>query len=113
MFAETAHVNRWLFGVVEASGSALLSAGTRRDVANLYHMAKLAGCEFRIVALRQDFPAEDNGAGLDFDPNSMAPLFVEGVKVGYAGPRWDTTPIERGPGEAGEIRTGIHLRRNP
>ena len=113
MFAESAQVNRWLFGVVEASGAALLSAGTRRDVANLYHMAKLAGCEFRMVALRQDFPAEDNGAGLDFDPNAMAPLFVEGVKVGFAGPTWESEPVERGPGEIGEIRTGVFLKRNP
>jgi predicted patatin/cPLA2 family phospholipase len=113
MFAESARVNRWLFGVVEASGSALLSAGTRRDVANLYHMSRLAGCEFCMVALRQDFPVEDNGAGLDFDPNSMAPLFVEGVKVGFAGPVWQSTPVERGPGEVGEIRTGLHLRKSP
>jgi predicted acylesterase/phospholipase RssA len=97
-----------LVRVLRASGGALLHAQTRRDVANLYHMCKLAGVNFQAIALRQDFPADE--AGLEFDQKVMAQLFAEGVKVGVDGPVWDATPPVRGPGEPDEIRSGVQIK---
>jgi hypothetical protein len=95
--------------VLEASGAAFMSAHTRRDVGNLYHMAKLAGLNFHLASLRQDFP-NDGSSVMDFDPNVMGPYYVEGVKVAVAGPAWDTEVPERSPGETSPIRTGPRLK---
>ncbi|MFO0849828.1 MAG: hypothetical protein U0871_14935 [Gemmataceae bacterium] len=41
----------------------------------------------------------------------MSQLYVEGVKVGVAGPVWDNAPPERGPGETPDIRTGTRIKK--
>jgi predicted acylesterase/phospholipase RssA len=106
-FADPARVRAWAPRVLGASGEALLFASSRRDVANLYHLSKLAGVNFHIVALRSDFSLGTDSA-IDFEPEAMSQLFVEGAKVGLAGPVWETVPSERTPGEA-EIRTGRRM----
>ena len=112
-YPEPTKVRARLIGVLEASGAAFLSAHTRRDVGNLYHMTRLAGLNFHLATLRQDFPQDGGGSALDFDPNAMGPLYVEGIKVGVAGPAWDTEVPERSPGTTGTIRTGPRLRTPP
>lgn len=106
-FADPAKVRAWAPRVLGASGEALLFASSRRDVSNLYHLSKLAGVKFHVLALRSDFSTGGDSA-IDFEPESMSQLFVEGAKVGMAGPVWETVPPERTPGEA-EIRTGRRL----
>jgi predicted acylesterase/phospholipase RssA len=108
-FPEAEKVRPRVLKVLSASGGALLRAHTRRDVSNLYHMARLAGVRFHLVGLRQDF--ETTESGFDFDPTTMNQLYVEGVKVGVAGPLWDDTPPERGPGEHPDIRTGTRTKK--
>ncbi len=107
-FADPAKVRAWMPRVLGASGEALLFASSRRDVSNLYHLSRLAGVKFHVLALRADFVLGTDSA-MDFDPVAMSELFVEGAKVGMAGPVWETVPPERTPGEA-EIRTGRRLR---
>ena len=109
-YPEPTKVRARLIGVLEASGAAFMSAHTRRDLGNLYHMARLNGLNFHITSLRQDFPQDGGGSALDFEPNTMGPLYVEGIKVGVAGPSWDTEVPERSPGTGGAIRTGPRLR---
>ena len=96
-----------LLKVVSASGGAMMHAQMRRDVGNLYHMSLLNGVNFKVTALRQEFPAHDNG--IQFHPKEMHRLYVEGVRVGYE-KDWQETPPERGPGETPEIRTGRQLK---
>lgn len=108
-FPEPERVRPRLLRVVTASGSALMRAHTRADLSNIYHMSQLAGVRFHLIGLRQDF--EPSESGFDFDPQVMSQLYVEGVKVGVAGPVWDSAPPERGPGESPDIRTGTRIRK--
>ncbi|OWK43081.1 patatin-like phospholipase family protein [Fimbriiglobus ruber] len=110
-FPEPSRVRPRVLKVLSASGGALLYSHARRDVSNLYHMAKLSGVAFRAVSLRPDYPLEESA--IEFDQNAMNKLFVEGVKVGVAGPVWVTEPPDRGPGEPAEIRTGPRFRSAP
>ena len=94
-----------LVKVLGASGAALMHAMIRREVANLYHMAKLARVEFHSASIRLDFPVRDTG--IEFDTASMNRMYVEGISVGRGGPGWSDGPAERGPGgQPGSIRTG-------
>jgi predicted acylesterase/phospholipase RssA len=108
-YPESAPVRPRVFRVLKASGGALLHAQARRDLSNLYHMAKLTGVGYHSVALPASSLIRD--AAMDFDQAVMSRLYAEGVKVGVAGPVWDTAPPERGAGETDDIRTGAHLRR--
>ncbi len=110
-FPEVARVQPRVLKVLSASGGALMHAHTRSDVSNLYHMAQLGGLNFHVVSLRQEFAAYDTGIG--FDPNEMNRLYVEGVRVGIAGPIWQNGPPERSPGDNAEIRTGPRFRTVP
>ncbi|HET6574246.1 MAG TPA: patatin-like phospholipase family protein [Fimbriiglobus sp.] len=107
-FSEVAPVRPRLIGVLKASGGAMLRANYRKDVTNLYLSSKLAGVAFHSLALRQDFEIEETS--IDFDQATMHKLYVEGVKAGVAGPAWDTTPPDGGPGEPDDIRTGPRWR---
>jgi predicted acylesterase/phospholipase RssA len=99
-FPDSDKVRARVLRVLSASGGALLRAHTRRDVSNLYHMSQLHGLRFHMVSLRQDFPVNDSA--IEFDPDTMNQL---------AGPIWNTTPPERGPGDDGDIRTGSRVRK--
>jgi predicted acylesterase/phospholipase RssA len=107
-YPETAPVRPRLVKVLKASGGALLRAQVRKDLANLYLLAKLAGVKYHSLALRQDFAIEETS--LDFDQPTMSKLYAEGVKAGVDGPAWDLTPPEHAPGEADDIRTGPPAR---
>ena len=98
-YPDPAPVKPRVLRVLGASGVALMHAHLRHDVANLYHMAKAAGVGVKVASLRQDYPADDNG--IEFDTHSMGRMFVEGVKVGLAGPAFADAPPERSPGDAG------------
>ncbi len=105
-YPDPAEVKPRLLKVLGASGLALMSAHLRHDVANVYHMAKLTGVNFHVVALRRDFTATDSG--IEFDTAGMNRLYVEGVEVGLDGPVWRSTPVMRGPGDEA-IRTGLRV----
>ncbi|MGL6073479.1 MAG: patatin-like phospholipase family protein [Fimbriiglobus sp.] len=109
-YSDATAVRPKVLKVLSASGGALMHSQTRKDVANLYHMAELHGLKFHVTALRQEFLTTDNG--IEFHPNEMSRLFVEGVRVGIE-KDWQTTPPERSTGEANQIRTGPQLRTTP
>ncbi len=112
-YPESGPVRPRLVKVLRASGWALLRSQVRKDLANLYLLAKLAGVKYHSLALRQDFAIEETS--LDFDQATMSKLFAEGVKAGLDGPAWDAAPPEHAPGEADDIRTGppVRLRAKP
>ena len=83
------------------------AAQNRRDVSNLYHMAKLAGMNFRMTAVSPDLPTP--AGGLEFDRKEMNRLFDEGVRIGR-GNLWWIAPPERGTGEIDAIRTGVRFQ---
>jgi len=107
-FPDASKVKPRVLRVLGASGSALNYAHARSDIANLYYRAISNGLKFRVVALRQDFGVSDSA--IEFDQVTMQKLFVEGVRIGVAGPIWDDTPIEHSPGDDGQIRTGKGLK---
>jgi predicted acylesterase/phospholipase RssA len=106
-YPEASRVQPRVLRVLTASGGALMHSQIRRDVANLYHMAELHGVKFHVTSIRQDFISHDNG--IEFRPNEMHRLYVEGVRVGVESD-WQNHPPERAPGEPSEIRTGPLLR---
>jgi predicted acylesterase/phospholipase RssA len=103
-YPDAGQVKPRVLRVLGASGAALIHAHARSDISNLYYRAVANGLKFRMVALRQDFDVNDSA--IEFDQSSMTKLFVEGVRVGVAGPVWDSSPLETGPGEDAPIRTG-------
>jgi predicted acylesterase/phospholipase RssA len=70
------------------------AAQNRRDLSNLYHMAKLANMNFRMTAVSPELPTP--AGGLEFDRKEMNRLFDEGMRIGQ-GNLWWNAPPERMP----------------
>jgi predicted acylesterase/phospholipase RssA len=103
-FTDPAPTPARLLPVLGAGATALISAQTRREVSNLYHICRLNGIRFQMSALAADFPTP--AGGLDFDRPEMNKLYDEGFRIGSSGPLWWAAPPERGTGEIDPIRTG-------
>jgi predicted patatin/cPLA2 family phospholipase len=103
-FIEVGYVRRSVFDVLQVFLATAQTAGHRRDVANLYHLTKLAGANFRLAGVPNEMST--NSGGLDFDRTEMGKLFEEGFKVGQGGGWWNAPP-ERAAGEVDPIRTGV------
>lgn len=108
-YPDASKVQPRLLRVLGASGSALIHAHARSDISNLYYKAIANGLKFRVITLRQDFEVADSP--IEFDQASMNKLFVEGVRVGVAGPTWDTAPLEASESAESQIRTGRQVRK--
>ncbi len=103
-FVEVGYVRRSVFDVLQVFLATAQAAGHRRDVANLYHMTRLAGANFRLAGVPNEL--DTNGGGLDFDRTQMGKLFDEGFRIGE-GQLWWNAPPERMSGEVDPIRTGV------
>jgi hypothetical protein len=109
-YPEGGPVESKILPVLGASAATVLMAQYRREVSNLYHMARVAGIDFRMTALSAEFPTPNNG--LEFDRKEMNKLFDEGWRVGSGslGPSWWSSPPERGAGEIDPVRTGNRFK---
>jgi len=107
-FVDPGPVDARLLPVLGAGAAALVSAQTRLEVANLYHICRLGGIHFQMTSLANDFPTP--AGGLEFVRPEMNKLFDEGVRVGSSGPLWLSAPPERGTAEIDGIRTGNRFR---
>jgi predicted acylesterase/phospholipase RssA len=103
-YPEVGSVRRSVIDVLQVFLATAQAAGNRREISNLYHMAKLAGVNFHLAGVPGESPT--NVSGLDFDRTEMNKLFEEGVKIGK-GRLWWTAPPERAAGEVDAIRTGV------
>jgi hypothetical protein len=103
-YVEPFPVEARVLPVLSISTSTVLTAQTRREASNLYHMCRLAGIQFNMTGIPADFPTPLGG--LEFDRAEMNKLFEKGFEFGFAGPKWWSAPPERGPGEADTIRGG-------
>lgn len=110
-FPDSAPVKARVLKVLEASVGAFFSGHIRAEAANLYHQSKLHGVKFHVTAVPGELAIPDSG--IDFDPEGMNRLFVTGLDVGLAGPKFATTPPERSPGDAANPRTGTTFRVMP
>lgn len=110
-FPDPAPVKPRVLKVLSASVGAHFSGHSRAEVANLYHLAKLSGVKFHLTAVPADLAVPDSG--IDFDPEGMNRLFVAGLDVGLAGPKFATAPPERSPGDTAPPRTGTTFRAVP
>ena len=109
-YADGSPVESKILPVLGASAASIMMAQYRREVSNMYHMARVAGVDFRMLALSAEFPTPSNG--LDFDRKEMNKLFDEGYRIasGTQGPSWWNSPPERGAGESDPVRTGNRFR---
>jgi predicted acylesterase/phospholipase RssA len=103
-FIDVGYTRRSVFDVLQVFLATAQAAGHRRDVSNLYNLSKLAGANFRMAGVPNEFAT--NSSGLDFDRTEMGKLFEEGFKVGD-GHLWWNAPPERISGEVDPIRTGV------
>src|SRR5262249_44418902 len=105
LYADGETVQPRLTRVSAAAISSMLYAANRSDLYRLYCLALVAGANFNLLAVPQDFPLNPNG--LSFDPEEMAQLFEAGRRLGYAGDAWRKTPPGVGPNEQSLPRTGV------
>lgn len=103
-YPEVGYVRKSVFDVLQVFLATAQSAGNRRDLSCLYHMARLAGVNFRMAAVPAELPT--NASGLEFDPTEMGKLFDDGFRIGR-GALWWNAPPERIAGEIDPIRTGV------
>ena len=103
-YVEPAPVESRVLPVLSVSTATILSAQTRREASNLFHMCRVAGVNFNMTGIPADFPTPLGG--LEFDRTEMNKLFEKGFEFGVAGPKWWSSPPERGPGESDTIRGG-------
>jgi predicted patatin/cPLA2 family phospholipase len=96
-----------LLPVLGAFVATAQAAQNRRDLSNLYHMARLGGVRFRMTAVAPEFPTP--AGGLEFDTVEMNKLFEEGYRIGKGNLWWDAPP-ERCPGDCDPVRTGNRFR---
>jgi predicted acylesterase/phospholipase RssA len=103
-YPDVGSVRKSVFDVLTVFMATAQAANNRREISNLYHMAKLAGVNFHMAGVPADLPT--SSSGLDFDREEMGRLFAEGQKIGEKGLWWNAPP-ERAAGEVDPIRTGV------
>ena len=76
LFADAAAVEPWTLKIATAGVSTLIYAETRAELVELYAMSMVAGMNYHLAALPQDFKASTDSAA--FDPVEMGKMFEEG-----------------------------------
>jgi hypothetical protein len=80
LFADTSRVKPRVLNVLGNAATGILYSHCRGEIANLYHLSKIAGANFHLTALPQEFTGD--AAGLSFDPKVMNDLFDAGRTAG-------------------------------
>jgi hypothetical protein len=111
LYADAEAVQPALTQLSAAAISSMLYAGTRSDLYRLYYLSQVAGVNFRLLAVPQDFPLNPNS--LCFEKEEMQRLFEVGRRLGYEGKAWRQTPPEVEQGEQELPRTGVRFLTEP
>jgi predicted acylesterase/phospholipase RssA len=100
--------------IIKIAGTTLRSmiyAGTRNDLFRIYTLALIAGLNYHLAALPQDFPMDLDA--LKIDPKQMRRLYEEGYRQGLTGTAWHTRPDNIGLSEDIMPRSGTRLQAWP
>jgi hypothetical protein len=111
LYPDASPVRPLVLPVMGASANSLLYAHCRAELANLYGLARPAGLNYNLTALKQDFVSID--LSVKFDQEAMNKLYDEGVRQGSTGNSWMHGPPTVSPGDGDFIRTGLRLRTPP
>jgi hypothetical protein len=111
LYADAETVQPTLTQVSAAAISSMLYAGTRGDLYRLYGLSLVAGVNFQLLAVPQDFPLNPNS--LCFDQDEMQRLFEIGRRLGAEGKAWRDTPPEVERSEQELPRTGVRFVTEP
>jgi predicted acylesterase/phospholipase RssA len=76
--------------IASRSLSALTHAQTRNDLVRIYTLTMLTGMDFRVAAIPQDWPIQEDG--MVFDEPSMRNLYDRGYQWTVAGRAWADVP---------------------
>ena len=80
-------------GALKIAGSsleALTYAQTRNDLVRIYTLTLLTGMDFRVAAIPQDWPIQEDS--MEFDPATMRSLYDRGFQWAAAGQAWAAAP---------------------
>jgi predicted acylesterase/phospholipase RssA len=89
-YPDPAPVHPRVLSILGASATAIVYAHCRSELASLYHLSKLAGADYHVAALPQDF--KTTGDSVSFDPVELQRLFEAGYRQGAGGPVWFPAP---------------------
>ena len=70
--------------------SALTHAQTRNDLARIYALTQETSMSFRVAAIPQDWPIQDDS--MVFDPTAMRSLFDRGYHLAASAHEWADVP---------------------
>jgi predicted patatin/cPLA2 family phospholipase len=76
--------------IASSSLGALTYAQTRNDLIRIYTLTLLTGMDFRVSAIPQDWPINEDS--MVFDPASMRSLYDRGYQLTVAGRAWSDGP---------------------
>ena len=96
-----------LFGGVSNSLYALF----RSDLVKLYALCAVNRCEFRLMALPNDFKGATSSFA--FDPAELDRLYMIGYQQTTGHGAWRNAPPDTLPGEATPARTGLQFTTQP
>jgi hypothetical protein len=99
-----------LASISTAAISSLLYAGNRSDLYRIYCLALIAGVNFNLMAVPEDFHLNPNS--LSFDQAEMHALYDAGYQLGYEGRGWRRTPPGAEAPEQALPRAGLHFLAN-
>lgn len=80
-------VERSISGIAARSVSTLIRAQSKGDLVRIYHAAKAAEADFRLIFVPPDF---SHASAADFDPDYMAALFEAARRQTQSGILWST-----------------------
>jgi hypothetical protein len=111
LYADAEPVKPKALKIAGSSVSSLIYADTRAELVKLYTFAMVAGMNYNLASIPQDFPAPTDSA--EFDPVQMTRMFEEGRRQALTGTAWRHSPPGVLDGESPVQRAGTRLTRQP
>jgi predicted acylesterase/phospholipase RssA len=97
--------------IAAASVSSLIGAETRTELVKLYTFSMVAGMNYNLASIPQDFPAPTDST--EFNPAQMTQMFEEGRRQALTNTAWRNSPPGVLDGEGVVQRAGTRLIRQP
>jgi hypothetical protein len=111
LYADPEPVPPKVLKIAGGSVSSLIYAQTRAELTKMYTVAMVAGMNYNLAAIPQDFPAPADST--TFDPAEMTRMFEEGRRQVLVGTAWRNSPPGTLDDENVAQRAGTRLTRQP
>lgn len=111
IFSDPEQVKPRALKIAASSVSSLIGAETRTELVKLYTFAMVAGMNYNLASIPQDFPALTDST--EFDPAQMTRMFEEGRRQAFTNTAWRNSPPGVLDGEGVVQRAGTRLIRQP